>query len=442
MTLIPFITNSFLLVLLLADVASATSFDCTKATTAIEKKICGSTKLSVLDSRLGDIYIAALKKTSDVKALKQQQRDWLKTRNACKDNACLTEQYQQRIGDLALMAFSQTIHPVDISEFDIDCDNPQSDREKFICDESYSYFPNMRNELQWALMRNEDKQAIIESQRRWQEEVLDQCEEKDEAGYCLRQLALKPRTEELRALQARPQGCYVLRPTEDRDGYVEPISPVCQAMEINLNSYCNEPPMVCDLKILPEFQKLITFPHWTPLDPEANRKLIENFLQAPWDYDEEIWALDKPGVDAAFAANTITFSKGFFDLFNLGEKQTTYRLEYATCQEDNPQLGGNIWNLPLSPARVISQHSPEALRAILENHDYFGASDSGEVFFFGGKTYYYWMGGYWLDNGEVENQLHVREIKKRNHGVSKGLNPSLMRNEVCTFFYEPGGKAK
>jgi uncharacterized protein len=79
----------------------AASFDCEKATRSIEKLICSDPAISQLDTELGMAYKAAMKKTEDKDALKYQQRTWLKSHlNLCKDSACLTSVYAQRIEQL------------------------------------------------------------------------------------------------------------------------------------------------------------------------------------------------------------------------------------------------------------------------------------------------------------------------------------------------------
>jgi uncharacterized protein len=84
----------------------AASFDCGKATVAIEKTICGDSQLSELDSRLGEEYQKlkqSLAKDSAAK-LQQAQQDWLKQRLtdcSVEDIQCLSHLYQQRIDVLS-----------------------------------------------------------------------------------------------------------------------------------------------------------------------------------------------------------------------------------------------------------------------------------------------------------------------------------------------------
>jgi uncharacterized protein len=71
-------------------------FDCKKAGTAVEKKICGSRLLSHADGRIAKIYQPLQKE------FKQNQLDWLKERNEqladpdC-DLRCAWDVYQERI---------------------------------------------------------------------------------------------------------------------------------------------------------------------------------------------------------------------------------------------------------------------------------------------------------------------------------------------------------
>jgi uncharacterized protein len=93
---------------LLAGGASGTfaaSFPCEKASTTVEKSICGYPALSKLDEDLAAAYknaLLAVALDSDRKAsLIAAQRDWLKERNACADVACLEGSMKARLTALA-----------------------------------------------------------------------------------------------------------------------------------------------------------------------------------------------------------------------------------------------------------------------------------------------------------------------------------------------------
>lgn len=83
--------------LMLSFAAQAASFDCTKATSKVEKLICSHSELTKLDEDMGRVYGEVRKKTPDEMLLNRQQREWLKWRNRCQDAVCLDERYRQRI---------------------------------------------------------------------------------------------------------------------------------------------------------------------------------------------------------------------------------------------------------------------------------------------------------------------------------------------------------
>jgi uncharacterized protein len=85
----------------LSPVVSSASFDCAKASTVTEKRICASERLSTLDEHLGRYYHGALIALGDGGAcFKDDQRSWLGERNACQDDRCLEKQYMQRLSEL------------------------------------------------------------------------------------------------------------------------------------------------------------------------------------------------------------------------------------------------------------------------------------------------------------------------------------------------------
>ncbi len=80
--------------------AQATSFDCAKAASGVEKLICGSAKLSELDDALDIAYKEARTNSSqeEFRRLVSDQRQWLKeSRNNCGDTACLEQAYLSRV---------------------------------------------------------------------------------------------------------------------------------------------------------------------------------------------------------------------------------------------------------------------------------------------------------------------------------------------------------
>lgn len=93
---------AFLLMpVLLSAAAHASSFNCDNAANVSEKAICTDPYTSDLDRKLGALWSSTLPEVADPKALKADQRQWLKQRNQCADNiSCLRQQYQMRLVEL------------------------------------------------------------------------------------------------------------------------------------------------------------------------------------------------------------------------------------------------------------------------------------------------------------------------------------------------------
>lgn len=86
-----------------ATTVQAVSFDCSLATTNVERIICEEPVISVLDDCIRHEYREALSKANEeqTQGLVRGQKDWLKsTRNQCKDKRCLKAAYLSRWEDL------------------------------------------------------------------------------------------------------------------------------------------------------------------------------------------------------------------------------------------------------------------------------------------------------------------------------------------------------
>jgi uncharacterized protein len=59
--------------------SQAASFDCKKATSAVETTICRNESLSKLDDEMANVYVQALVLTPDTDILKKEQRNWART---------------------------------------------------------------------------------------------------------------------------------------------------------------------------------------------------------------------------------------------------------------------------------------------------------------------------------------------------------------------------
>lgn len=77
------------------------SFDCTKASSEVEKIICQTPSLSTLDDTLAKAYSNARSKSADIEKLKSEQINWIKNTRQCKnDIECITNSYKKRIAEL------------------------------------------------------------------------------------------------------------------------------------------------------------------------------------------------------------------------------------------------------------------------------------------------------------------------------------------------------
>ena len=86
-----------------AKLSSKPSFNCAKASTKTEKAICSNSELSHADREISKLYSQLRKSLSKwaVKEFRNEQRAWLKSRNACYDDVnCLLESYEARSSEM------------------------------------------------------------------------------------------------------------------------------------------------------------------------------------------------------------------------------------------------------------------------------------------------------------------------------------------------------
>lgn len=84
------------------------SFDCTKATTNVEKMVCKDNKLSSLDSKLSNIFHSFYYVTNEIRS---DQKTWLKQRNRCEDKKCVESMYENRIEELNSSLSNEKTYP-------------------------------------------------------------------------------------------------------------------------------------------------------------------------------------------------------------------------------------------------------------------------------------------------------------------------------------------
>jgi uncharacterized protein len=91
------------------------SFDCSKASTPVEKMICSDSLLGRLDVALTNNYkmmMAANIGDGAKQHLKTTQREWLTRRNGCADRDCLEAAYRSRIDEICDYPVVSGVHPM------------------------------------------------------------------------------------------------------------------------------------------------------------------------------------------------------------------------------------------------------------------------------------------------------------------------------------------
>jgi uncharacterized protein len=79
------------------------SFDCTKASSQVEKIICSNAELSKLDEQLSVAYVQGNAASISKAELKSSQRRWLiEKRNICTDASCVKKAYEERLNEIEL----------------------------------------------------------------------------------------------------------------------------------------------------------------------------------------------------------------------------------------------------------------------------------------------------------------------------------------------------
>ena len=92
----------FLIWMVQITTTQAASFDCSKASTRVEKLICGDADVSKLDNELAKAYQQGIEYSEDVLNTTMTQREWLKAiRDNCQNVDCLKAAYQSRIRELS-----------------------------------------------------------------------------------------------------------------------------------------------------------------------------------------------------------------------------------------------------------------------------------------------------------------------------------------------------
>jgi uncharacterized protein len=114
-------TTLIIALLMASSVAHATSFNCAKASTYVEKAICSDATLGKLDDALTQNYNAMrASDLDDGAALKKEQRAWIAQRNKCATDQCLVDLYRKRIDAVCDAPVVNGVHAACMQSSDID----------------------------------------------------------------------------------------------------------------------------------------------------------------------------------------------------------------------------------------------------------------------------------------------------------------------------------
>ena len=93
---------TFVLGCTVCEGSMAASFNCQRASTAIEKAICANPEINDADEQLAILFRKA-KSSKDSNEIAKEQQAWIKARNKCQDKACVLSMYRDRITTLSAM---------------------------------------------------------------------------------------------------------------------------------------------------------------------------------------------------------------------------------------------------------------------------------------------------------------------------------------------------
>lgn len=93
--------------------AGAPSFDCAKASTDVERRICASDELSAADVAMSAAWKEAVAKKELAPGLREAQKTWLGRRDGCAADACLLDLYRRHTAWLTRAKAWPTGSPTD-----------------------------------------------------------------------------------------------------------------------------------------------------------------------------------------------------------------------------------------------------------------------------------------------------------------------------------------
>jgi len=237
--------------------------------------------------------------------------------------------------------------------------------------------------------------------------------------------------------------CYVAHPVNDVAGKPLPIAPLCRTLEKNLNEFCDEPPLMCGIKIAPRYAQELTLPKWQPIDLHGKLDAIEQLVRQRWSI--RVWDEERPILEAGLAGGTLSLKTAEMDWFHLGKRGAVYRIDPGTCQTDNEEIlrsrDIDVWNGGFINSRMHLLPSTDLLSAAEQKNSVIDSGEAGDVLLYKGLPFRYAMHTLRQVNSSQEPtlELHVFQAAK---GADGGAKPVIFQEGACRFVYRARGSRK
>jgi hypothetical protein len=184
---------------------------------------------------------------------------------------------------------------------------------------------------------------------------------------------------------------------------------VCEAYLKNLNSFPDDPPMVCERKVNPKFPEFRK-PAWQPLDALEHLDLLEQIQRQKLSHIEEEYIRNREKLIAWFkehiVSGRIRLALADIDIEQNGTtaKETVLQHEYADCDPANES------NFAGLSGRAFYVLNPEKTQIDVEKSKSFYFALRADVFLFKDRVYLTrWAGDLGFKNGtlSVTSPLHA-----------------------------------
>lgn len=245
--------------------------------------------------------------------------------------------------------------------------------------------------------------------------------------------------------------CYKARPLTGPTGepITDRIEPVCKALADNLNEFCDEPPMVCHLKIHPKYAKTMALPEWKSVNLRGSLALVERFVRAPWEglgdprAPDRIWQEERAESRVALKEGRLRLSTSRLDLYQTGRSDQVYMLDRnGDCEQKlMPQFKSSdrtTWPEEfISPRRTV-QYTPDALTSFKKEFWLFSHGGlNGELFIFEGKTFTYSIASGWPRRERWRPRPVITAVVFQGTNFLLNNRQTIDARPVCELIYQP-----